>query len=152
MSDAFVPTATREFVALKVADQEFCVDIMAVRELRGWAPATPLPQAPRYVCGVINLRGAILPVIDLAQRLGLPASAPGARHVIIVVAARERMVGLLVDSVSEILEVRADALQPTPDLASEAFQSIVSAVVSIEGRVLSVLAPDAILPAKAEAA
>ena len=59
-------------------------DIMAVREIRGWTPATPLPHAPAYVRGVINLRGAVLPIVDLAERLGLGAAAPTPRHVIIV--------------------------------------------------------------------
>jgi purine-binding chemotaxis protein CheW len=56
-------TSGRELIALRIGNQEFCVDIMSVREIRGWTPATPLPHAPAYVRGVINLRGAVLPVI-----------------------------------------------------------------------------------------
>ena len=66
----------RELIAFRIADQEFCVDIMAVREIRGWTQATPLPQAPSYVRGVINLRGAVLPIVDLAARL----REPGRKH------------------------------------------------------------------------
>ncbi len=61
-----------EFVAFRLGDQDFCVDIMSVREIRGWSPATPIPHAPKFVRGVVNLRGAVLPIIDLAQRFGFP--------------------------------------------------------------------------------
>ena len=81
-----------ELVSFRIGEQEFCVDIMAVREIRGWAPATPLPQTPPYMRGVINLRGAVLPILDLAVRLELPATEPSARSVIIVIAADNRKI------------------------------------------------------------
>src|SRR5215475_15482288 len=93
----------RELISFRIGAQEFCVDIMAVREIRGWTQATPLPQAPNYVCGVINLRGAVLPIVDLSARLGLGVTQPDVRNVIIVVRIGPRLVGLLVDAVSEIL-------------------------------------------------
>ena len=61
---------TLEIIAFRLHDQEFCVNIMSVREIRGWTKATPMPHAPRYVLGVINLRGVVLPIIDLSARLG----------------------------------------------------------------------------------
>ncbi|MGB8277578.1 MAG: chemotaxis protein CheW, partial [Methylovirgula sp.] len=66
----------RELMAFRIGAQEFCVDIMAVREIRGFTPATPLPQSPCFVRGVINLRGAVLPIIDLSARLGFGPSQP----------------------------------------------------------------------------
>src|ERR1700761_921058 len=87
----------RELVSFRVGEQEYCVDIMAVREIRGWTPATALPQTPSYVCGVINLRGAVLPIIDLNCRLGGGRVEPSARNVIIVTHIGARLVGLLVD-------------------------------------------------------
>ena len=62
---------SRELIAFRIGDQEFCVNIMSVREIRGWTPATPLPHSPHYVMGVINLRGAVLPIMDLSLRLGM---------------------------------------------------------------------------------
>ena len=109
----------RELMAFRIGAQEFCVDIMAVREIRGFAPATPLPQSPAFVRGVINLRGAVLPIIDLSARLGFPPAEPTARHVIMVVQVGNQTVGLLVDAVSDILTVAAESIQPTPDVASE---------------------------------
>src|SRR6516162_5660498 len=61
----------RELISFRIGEQEFCVDIMSVREIRGWTAATPLPKSPDFVRGVINLRGAVLPIIDLSARLGL---------------------------------------------------------------------------------
>lgn len=82
-----------ELIAFKVGDQEFCVDIMNVREIRGWTATTPIPHAPPYVVGVINLRGTVLPVLDLAGRLGKEAVTPSHRHAIIVVQDEGRMTG-----------------------------------------------------------
>ena len=77
-------SANSELIAFRLGGQEFCVDIMSVRDIRGWTQTTPLPHSPDYVKGVINLRGSVLPVIDLAARLGFTATEPTARHVIVV--------------------------------------------------------------------
>lgn len=135
-----------ELVSFRIGEQEFCVDIMAVREIRGWAPATPLPQTPPYMRGVINLRGAVLPILDLAVRLELPATEPSARSVIIVIAADNRLVGLLVDAVSDILSVSRDAIQPTPDVACDRVRNFVRGLMSLDGRMISQIAVERILP------
>jgi len=106
--------AAREMIAFLVASQEFCVDVMSVREIRVWTPATPIAHAPNYVVGVVNLRGAVLPIIDFAARLGFPPTQPTTRHAILVAQIGERSVGLLVDGVSEILTVTQDQIQPPP--------------------------------------
>jgi purine-binding chemotaxis protein CheW len=136
----------RELVSFRAGDQEYCVDIMAVREIRGWTPATPLPQTPSYVCGVINLRGAVLSIIDFSCRLGRPAVEPSARHVIIVTHIGSRLVGLLVDAVSDILTVTDDMIQPTPDVACETVRSFVRGILAIDGRMISLIALDRVLP------
>lgn len=136
----------RELISFTLADQEFCVDIRCVREIRGWTPATPLPQAPSYVCGVINLRGAVLPIIDLSSRLGLGQATPSARHVIIVARVGLRTVGLLVEAVSDILSVSEAAIQPTPDIACEQVRAFVKGVLAIDGRMASLIALDGLLP------
>src|SRR5689334_21636360 len=107
----------RELTSFRTGGQEYCVDIMAVREISGWSPATPLPQSPPYMRGVINLRGAVLPIMDLAARLGLGPTQPSERSVIIVLQSGARMVGLLVDAVSDIISVDHDQIQPPPDVA-----------------------------------
>lgn len=137
----------RELMAFRIGAQEFCVDIMAVREIRGFTPATPLPQSPSYVRGVINLRGAVLPIIDLAARLGFGTSETSARHVIMVVQVGQQAIGLLVDAVSDILTVSGDAVQPTPDVASEMAKNFVRGVLAIDGRMISLITLDNVLPA-----
>ena len=114
-----VQSDTQEMVAFRIGEQEYCMDIMSVREIRGWTPATPLPHSPTYVRGVINLRGAVLPIVDLSGRLGYEPVEPSARHVIIVAQTVNQVVGLLVDEVSDILTLLEENLQPTPDVASE---------------------------------
>ena len=142
----------RELVAFRIGEQEFCVDIMSVREIRGWTPATPIPHAPSYVNGVINLRGAVLPIVDLAARLGFPKTQPTARSVIIVARSQQQLFGLLVDAVSDILTVTDDALQPPPDMATEFAKQFVRGVMALEGRMVSLIATDNVLPQLRDAA
>ncbi|MBP0614158.1 chemotaxis protein CheW [Jiella mangrovi] len=140
------PRSARELIAFCIGEQEFCVDIMSVREIRGWTQATPLPHAPSYVNGVINLRGAVLPIVDLAARLGFPRTVPTARSVIIVVRVELQLFGLLVDAVSDILTITDESLQPTPDLASDLAKTFVRGVMAIECRMISLIATDNVLP------
>jgi purine-binding chemotaxis protein CheW len=143
----------QELISFRIGEQEFCVDIMAVREIRGWTPATPLPQAPSYVRGVINLRGAVLPIVDLSARLGLGETEPHVRNVIIVVRIGTRLVGLLVDAVSEVLTATPDMIQPTPDVSSDAVRRFIRGILALEGRMVSWITLDRILPEQeAEAA
>ncbi|WP_426040268.1 chemotaxis protein CheW [Brevundimonas sp. TWP2-3-4b1] len=148
-----INAAARELIAFRIGEQEFCVDIMSVREIRGWTPATPLPRAPGFMKGVINLRGAVLPIIDLGARFGLRTSEPSERHVIMVAHIGGRMVGLLVDAVSDIIQLIDEALQPTPDVASEQVKSFVKGLFALEGRLISLIELDRIVPeVEAEAA
>ena len=136
----------RELISFRIGAQEFCVDIMEVREIRGWTPATALPQAPAYVRGVINLRGAVLPIVDLGARLGLGTADPTARHVIIVAQVQNQIVGLLVDAVSDILTVTDEQIQPTPDVVSDMVRNFVRGLLAIEGRMVSFISLDRVLP------
>jgi purine-binding chemotaxis protein CheW len=136
----------REFIAFRVGEQDFCVDVMSVREIRGWTPATALPQSPSYMRGVINLRGAVLPIVDLAARLGFALSEPSARHVIIVTQVDQQVVGLLVDAVSDILTVTDETIQQTPEIASQATKAFIRGILAIENRMISLLALDSVFP------
>jgi purine-binding chemotaxis protein CheW len=137
----------RELIAFRVGRQEFSINIMSVREIRGWTSATRLPKAPRYIRGVINLRGAVLPIIDFAVRLGLPATEPTARNVIIVVQIQQKQIGLLVDAVSDILTLNSSKIQPTPDIASDTVSSFLRGLIPVDGRMISLIALDNVLPA-----
>lgn len=135
-----------ELLSFWVGDSEYSVDIMSVREIRGWTRATPLPHSPHFVRGVINLRGNVLPVIDLAMRLGLPSVEPEERHVIIVVDVNGQTVGLRVDAVSDILTLPRKELQPPPELSADASQSFIEALTIIEGRMIRILDLPEVVP------
>ncbi|HEX4179848.1 MAG TPA: chemotaxis protein CheW [Caulobacteraceae bacterium] len=136
----------RELISFRIGAQEFCVDIMAVREIRGWTSATPIPHSPNYVRGVINLRGAVLPIVDLAARLGFPITEPTARSVIIVAHIGDRTVGLLVDAVSDILTVSDEVIQPTPDVTCDTVKAFVKGILAIDDRLISLISLDRVLP------
>ena len=138
--------AARELIAFAVGKQEFCIDVMSVREIRGWTPATVLPHSQSFVRGVINLRGAVLPIVDLAVRLGFPPAEVMGRHVIIVVQVGSQFVGLLVDAVSDILSVSDSEVLPPPDVASDMAKRFVCGLLAMEGRMLSILSVDSVLP------
>ncbi|SFS15411.1 chemotaxis protein CheW [Yoonia litorea] len=117
----------QEFVTFIAGGQNFCIEITQIREIRRWAPVTVLPHSPRHVLGVINLRGAVIPIVDLAAKLGFAPIEPTERHVIIIVAVSDRIIGLLVESVSEILGVRQSMVKETPRTQED------EAVKAIEG-------------------
>lgn len=131
--------STLELLTFQLADQEYSLDIMSVREIRGWTRTTPLPHAPNYMKGVINLRGTVLPVMDLAQRLGLDPTDHTDRNVIIVVNHEDSMTGLLVDAVSDIIALTSEDLQPPPDVQSSSSPNVVSALTLIDDRMIRVL-------------
>jgi purine-binding chemotaxis protein CheW len=135
-----------ELIAFRIGDQEFCVNIMSVREIRGWTPATAIPHSPAHMMGVINLRGAVLPIIDLAARLGMKPTDPTARHVIIVAQVRRKFVGLLVDAVSDILTVTDDNIQPTPEISSDLERQFARGILSIEKRMICLIELEALFP------
>lgn len=134
-----------ELISFCIGEQEFCIDVKTVREIRGWTPATPIPHAPSYLKGVINLRGAIMPVIDLRNRLGLGVTVPETRHVIVVVECQDRLAGILVDAVSETFTVSRDHLQPTPDLGADELRFI-QAIISLDSRLITYLRMDDVFP------
>jgi len=119
--------------------QEFASDILMIREIRGWTDITPLPHVPDYVRGLINLRGNILPVIDLKARLGLGLTEATAKHVIIVAHNELRTTGILVDAVSDIIVLSPSDTQPTPDLADGGNDKCIKGIAVVDGRLITVL-------------
>ena len=135
-----------EMIAVAVGDQKFAIDIMMVREIRGWSTSTPLPQAPAHVLGMINLRGAVLPVIDLGARLALGATTPTSSSVVVVVQGdRGQQVGLLVDAVCDILTVQKDAMQEVPEVGDSGLRRFLAGVMTIENEIVTLLSLDHVL-------
>lgn len=136
-----------QVLSFEVGAQTYCVPVSAVREIRGVTPPTPLPDAPPFVRGVINLRGQVMPVIDLSQRLGKGVAIDGERQVIIVVENQNDVAGMLVDAVCDSFIVEADQINPPPSLGDGEDSPLVSAVItSGEGSMTILLAVSRILP------
>jgi len=105
-----------QYLTFALGDEEYGVAILNVQEIKGYAPVTPIPNTPPWVRGVMNLRGTIVPVIDLRLRLGMPAVDYGPFTVIVVLAVGAKVVGAIVDAVSDVLSIPDGQVQQTPDL------------------------------------
>ena len=110
---------TRQLIAFALGEQHFAVDIMSVREIRAWTATTELPNTAAFVRGVINLRGAIVPIIDLRTRFGQGTTDPTKSHVVVIVEMGDKLNGLLVDAVTDILTIREDQVQAIPETDGE---------------------------------
>lgn len=144
-------SVTREYLTFAVAGQDYGIDILAVREIRGWSLESPLPNCPAAVRGVINLRGQVVPIYDLRIRLGAEASVPTATHVVIVVEAAAGFYGLLVDAVSDILSVSDGELQPVPETGMAAEHAFLTALLARPDRMVSLLNLDLLVRGTAAA-
>jgi purine-binding chemotaxis protein CheW len=129
----------RQLITFHLADQSFGLDIMAIREIRAWTPTTPLPHVAPYVAGVVNLRGTVLPVIDLAARLGWKPAEPTDRHVIIVAEIAGQLRGLIVDSVSDIVTAQDGDIQNPPATGSESVVPYLEGLVAQEDKMVMIL-------------
>ncbi|MDZ4374604.1 MAG: chemotaxis protein CheW [Phenylobacterium sp.] len=141
-----LPTG-RELIIVEIAGQQFAIDIMSVREIRGWTSSTRLPHAPTHVLGMINLRGQVLPVVDFAARLGLGESEPHTSSVVMVTEIGDRLVGLLVDAVCDILTLSDGMLQPAPEIGDASVREFVRGVITQDDRIVTFLSLDAVIPA-----
>jgi purine-binding chemotaxis protein CheW len=109
---------TLEIIAFRLNGQEFCVMTTTIREIRGWSASTPIPHSPPDVIGIMNLRGTVIPTIDLSSKLGMSPTVPNERSAIVVADVHSMVLGLLVDQVSDILTVRGEQIQPLPEVAA----------------------------------
>jgi purine-binding chemotaxis protein CheW len=129
-----------QFITFTLGDAEYGVDIMAVREIKGWTQTTSIPNAPRFIHGVINLRGIIVPIMDLRARFGMELTTPTRLHVVIIINIGARTTGLLVDAVSDIISVPPDAIRPIPDMGADAGERVLTGLVAMEDRMVALVA------------
>jgi purine-binding chemotaxis protein CheW len=134
-----------QLIAFAVGGETYGVEITAVREIRAWSGVTALPNTAPFVRGVINLRGTIVPVLDLKARFGQGLAEPGKTHVVIVLAIGARWVGVLVDAVSDILTVTRSEIQPVPDVAETGDTGLLHGIVTHEDRMVGLVDPDRLL-------
>jgi purine-binding chemotaxis protein CheW len=137
---------SNQLLCVRLGDQEFALNIRAIREIRGWISSTPLPHAPSYIKGMINLRGSVLAIIDLAERLGLPSVPPNTTSVVVVIEEGARVIGLLVDAVSDIITATEEMRQVAPETGSAASRDYVEGLLMRDKQIISVLSIPAIMP------
>jgi len=130
----------KQFISFRIGGEEYAIDIMAVREIKGWTETTSLPNQPQHILGVMNLRGTIVPVFDLRRRFGMGVTEASRSHVVIIVAVLDRIVGLLVDAVSDILTIDSSEIRPVPELDRGISADFLSGIVSINETMVVVLA------------
>ncbi|MDO9474657.1 MAG: chemotaxis protein CheW [Caulobacter sp.] len=130
---------TQQFITFTLGPEEYGIDIMVVREIKGWTDTTMIPNAPAHVRGVINLRGVIVPIFDLRARFGAGLTVPTSMHVVIIVAAASRTVGLLVDTVSDIISVDPKAIRPIPEMGLPTEDQFLEGLVAMEDRMVTLV-------------
>ncbi|MBN8530482.1 MAG: purine-binding chemotaxis protein CheW [Alphaproteobacteria bacterium] len=149
MSDHFDKTregnkedAVRQFLTFTVAGEEYGLDIMTVREIKGWTETTRLPGSSEFMRGVMNLRGLIIPILDLRARFRMGLTEATEQHVVIILAVGSRNVGLLVDAVSDILTTGDTDVQPAPDLEARTDADFITGLISLDSRMVVLLGVD----------
>ncbi len=130
---------TIQFISFAIGDDHYGVDIMAVREIKGWTEITHLPKQPDYVRGVLNLRGVIVPIIDLRCRFGQGLTEATPLHVVIIVQIANQLVGLLADRVSDIISVDPTKIRGVPKVAQSARIDFLSGIVTIENAMIALI-------------
>jgi purine-binding chemotaxis protein CheW len=134
----------RNLITFEVNGETFGIDSLAILEIRAWSTPTIVPGAPDYMVGVVNRRGSVLPVVDLAIRLGWKAMEITARHAIIVICVNAQEIGLIVEAVSDMVSVDVDALQPPPSFDHHALIPFIDSLVAIADRLVMILDPQAL--------
>lgn len=129
----------QQFITFTVQKREYGIDIMSIREIKGWTATTTLPNSPPYVRGVINLRGTVVPIIDLRARFSMGDTEATKNHVVMIVNIGARLMGILVDGVSDILTIDQDEIRPVPEVEGSNHGEIIRGLVSLENRMVAIL-------------
>jgi len=133
----------RPYLAFRLAGEVYAIDILRIREIIEYHPPTAVPMMPPAVRGVINLRGAVVPVVDLAVRFGLAATGVGKRTCIVIVEVQHggatHVLGLMVDGVNAVLEISAGDIEPPPSFGTRANAEFIEGMARVNGRFVILL-------------
>lgn len=141
--------AEGQFLTFMLVGEEYGVEILRVQEIKGWESATPIPNTPDHVLGVLNLRGAVVPIIDLRKRFQLDSVSYEPTTVVIVVkilqSGQERTVGLVVDAVADVYRLENSEIQPAPEMGSGVDTEFIRGLATVEGKMVILLELDSLL-------
>jgi len=136
-------SGTRQVLTFSLGEEIYGVDILRVKEIRGWSPVTRLPQSPEAMLGVLNLRGLIVPVLDLRLRFALPSAEFTPATVIIVLSLRtdtgQRECGVVVDNVNDVVDVATDGIKPAQSLSGDRVSAYIEGIATHDDRMLILL-------------
>ncbi len=133
------PVVAREYLTFRLGQEEYGIDILKVQEIRGYEPPTRIAHAPEFLKGVVNLRGTIVPIVDMRLKFNCSRADYDSFTVVIILNLRSRIVGIVVDSVSDVLELPADAVRPAPDIDTTVDSSCILGLGSVNERMLVLL-------------
>ena len=125
-----------EYLTFRLGGEEYGIDILRVQEIRSYEPPTRIANSPNFIKGVVNLRGVIVPIIDLRLKLGCESAEYNAFTVVIVLNVKGRVVGAVVDSVSDVLELTREQIKPAPELSSSVDGNFITGIGSVAERML----------------
>jgi purine-binding chemotaxis protein CheW len=135
----------QQFLTFNLAEEYYGVDILKVQEIKGYTNVTKIPNTPDYLKGVLNLRGTIVPIVDLRMKFGMGVTEPTSFTVVVVVNVRNRVMGFLVDAVSDVLDLNAKNIQPPPDMGTTVDISFVAGIGNANDRLVTLLDIDRVL-------
>ncbi|MHB8536348.1 MAG: chemotaxis protein CheW [Sulfuricaulis sp.] len=139
LNQGTVTAGEEQFLTFRLDGQEYGIAILKVQEIKGWDKMTPIPNSPPYVKGVLNLRGVIVPVFDLRLRFGLAPAERDAFTVIIVVNISGRLAGIVVDAVSDVINVGADQQCAAPEYEGQQNREFIKGLAQVDGKLLILL-------------
>jgi purine-binding chemotaxis protein CheW len=134
-----------QFLTFSLGEEEYGIELLKVQEIKGYSAITPIPNSPAHIKGVMNLRGAVIPIVDLRIRFGMEAVNYTKFHVIIVINVGTKVMGLLVDAVSDVLTVAPDDIRPAPDFGTHADTRFISGMASAGDKVAVLLELETLL-------
>lgn len=144
---------SNQYLTFMLAGEEYGVDILRVQEIKGWNKATPIPNTPDYIQGVMNLRGTIVPIVDLRNRFGLERVDYGITTVVIVLKVMasdgNRTMGIVVDAVSDVYNVSADEIKQTPDFGRSVSVDFIKGLAAVSEKMVIILDIDHLLNSSA---
>ena len=138
-ADVSVETGPSQHLTFRLGEEEYGIEILKVQEIKGYAGVTPIPNTPAYIRGVMNLRGTVIPVVDLRARFAMPNQDYNKFTVIVVVTIRDKVIGLVVDAVSDVLDVLPSQVRERPELGARTDVRFIAGMATIGDKLVVLL-------------
>ncbi len=145
VSDNGQSAEANQFLTFSLSEEEYGVDILKVQEIKGYVPTTRIPNSPPEVVGVLNLRGTIVPIVDLRRKFGMDSVEYTPFTAIVVVVVRDRVMGMIVDSVSEVVNIPSSDIQAAPDFGNSMNTSMLQGMAKLGETLITLLDIETVL-------